>query len=80
MYKRKNSCHFYTLKPINFAQTYCFTIFTPSLLIFRDIGSLWCGNQEPIKILMFIFYKKMEQIAKKELIDMCVHMLTLVQG
>ncbi len=36
------SCQFYILKPIDFAQTYCFTIFTQILAKCHDIGSLWC--------------------------------------
>jgi hypothetical protein len=30
-------CHFYILKPTNFAQTHCFTIFAQILLKFHDI-------------------------------------------
>ncbi len=35
-------CHFYTLKPMDFARTYCFMIFTQILLNFHDIGSFLC--------------------------------------
>jgi hypothetical protein len=34
-------CHFHTLKPIDFAWTYCFMIFAQILLKFCDIVSLW---------------------------------------
>jgi hypothetical protein len=42
------SCQIYTLKPMDFAWTYCFMLFTQIILKFRDIASLWCKRYMPM--------------------------------
>jgi len=55
------SCHFNVLKPINFAWTYCFTIFTQILLKLCDIGSLWCMNNTHNDFAPFLFKRSLKQ-------------------